>query len=337
MRCARCLAAALLALAVGPGLAAGESDTADSVKAALVHAAGRGDPKALSEALDRAAALAGKDPSLPDLGAVADLVASLPQSVTSLSLVQVRVGWMYVTAKRGRDALGPLSAALSADPRNGIARSYLGEAKRQAGDPLGAADDLARAWADGADDAHVLPSVRKIVFDLRKEAPPAEGDAFPPYAVAAAKALAVKDVPDLRYSLATWLAFDADGLRGAPERVARLRSEAARHAAAVLANPGEAQAGALARLAYDAANWVRELPPKDVPDRFELLCAAVRLGGLPEGDAHEVPEALAALAEEALAKGRFSLAERMARRRLAMSDSPAARRVLLALPPDLGE
>jgi hypothetical protein len=78
-------------------------------------------------------------------------------------------------------------------------------------------------------------------------------------------------------------------------------------------------------------------PPAGVPERFDLLAAAVRLGAGAESDAHEVPEALAALAEAAFTQGRFALAERMARRRLAISDSPAAKRVLLSLPPDVGE
>ena len=95
----------------------------------------------------------------------------------------------------------------------------------------------------------------------------------------------------------------------------------------------------LARLAFDLARQRTTLPAdaKDLPTRFDLLAQAVRLGETPGGEGHEVPEALAALAEEALGKGRWLLADKMARRRLAISDSPAARRVLLALPPDVGD
>ena len=44
-----------------------------------------------------------------------------------------------------------------------------------------------------------------------------------------------------------------------------------------------------------------------------------------------------AMIESALREGRYELAARLARQRLDLSDSPAARRVLAALPPDLGD
>jgi hypothetical protein len=198
------LAVTLLAGAASLAIRAAraDADTVDSVKAALVHAAGKGDERALAAGLDRAEALVGKDPAVPDLGAAADLVSSLPQSVTSLTIVQVRVGWMYVSAKRGADAIAPLTAALAANPKDWIARSYLGEAKRLAGDAEGAAQDLARAWADGAPDDHVVPSLRRLIYDLRKAGNSPDADGMPAYAKAAAKLLAVKDVPDLRFSVA---------------------------------------------------------------------------------------------------------------------------------------
>lgn len=71
--------------------------------------------------------------------------------------------------------------------------------------------------------------------------------------------------------------------------------------------------------------------------RFDLLARAYALGRIPEREGHERPELLAVLAEAALAEGRYELAHRLARERLAISESPAARRVLLRLPPDVGD
>ena len=73
------------------------------------------------------------------------------------------------------------------------------------------------------------------------------------------------------------------------------------------------------------------------PTPFDALAVAVRLGERASGEGHELPEALAELAAEALAKGRYVLADRLARRRLAISDSPTARRVLRAMPADAGD
>ena len=116
-------------------------------------------------------------------------------------------------------------------------------------------------------------------------------------------------------------------------------SKAAVHALAALVAEGDAAAGDGTRLAFDAA---AALAPQDRESdgrtlRFDLLAWAYRLGNRPDDDTHTLPAAVALLAEAALQEERYELAARLARQRLDLSDSPAARRVLAALPPDIGD
>jgi hypothetical protein len=240
---------------------------------------------------------------------------------------------MYVSVKRGSAAIEVLEAALAAQPKDGVARAYLGEARRQTGDAQAAASDLAQALRDGAPSDFVVPSVTKLLYDLRRE--PAAAQGLPGYAAAAATFLLAGENAEIRVAVARWLAFDAEKTRGDLARTALLYSTAVRHAWAVVSNPPPGTSAA--RLAYQASEWRKAVgasAPGDLPGRYELLSASVRQGA--GGETDEVPEAVAALAEVALEEERFALAHAMATRRLALSDSPAARRVLLALPPDVG-
>jgi hypothetical protein len=225
------------------------------------------------------------------------------------------------------------------DPKHAEARAYLGEAKRLAGDATGAANDLARALDDGAADALVLPAVRRIVIGLREKPPPVASEALPAYAQVAARFLSRRRMDDVSRAVADWLDWDAWQARSVPKRAAFLRAEAVRRAWDWVEGGAADEAVARARKAFEAAEWAATLGDlsRSVPDRFDLLAAAVRLGETGEVERHEVPEAVAALAEVALERGRWVLAASLARRRLAISDSPAARRVLLALPPDVGD
>jgi hypothetical protein len=326
------LALLVAVVALAARRAAVAADDPESIAGELVRAAGRNDASRLSAALDRAVALAGKHPKFQDVAAVADWIGTLPGSVGSHRAVAVRRGWMYVTAKRGDLAVPVLEAAL-ASGGDAVARAYLGEARRQAGQPLPAAADLAQALREGAPREYVLPSVSKLLFDLRREPAPSSG--LPPYAAAAGTVLAASDLPEIRLEVARWLAFDAEGEKDSPERRSLLFASALRHAWAWLERPPEDVSPA--RPAWQASEWRRALgdaAPGDLPARYDLLAIAVRAGGT--GEVDEVPEAVAALAEVALEERRYALAHAMAKRRLALSDSPAARRVLLALPPDAG-
>lgn len=323
-----------------------DEEAAERVKAALLEAAGN--PTRLARTLDEATSLVGPSAVFPDLGALADWFGTLPASVSGQPLVSIRRAWMYVFTRRGADAIPLLEPALVSSPRDALLRSYLGEAKRQAGDLAGAVVELSRALDDGATDEQALPSVRKVVYEIKTAPNAAQADGLPTYATAAATLLARREVRDVRQSVIEWLLYDADPTRADPKRSALLRAEAIRHLGVTLRPPVPvAERLRLARRALEVVPLLKALP-EDVratlPTPFDLLCAAVRLGEAvdAEGNAtseggHLLPEALAFLAEEALAKGRYVLADSLAHRRLAISDSPTARAVLRGLPPDVGD
>jgi len=333
-------------LSVAVRAASAEEEAAERVKAALLDAAGN--PTRLAKVLDESAALVGPSAVFPDLGALADWLGTLPASVSGQPMVSVRRAWMYVSSKRGADAIPLLEPALVSSPRDALLRSYLGEARRQAGDLAGAVVELARALDDGATDELALPSVRKVVYEIKTAPNAAPTEGLPTYATAAATFLARREARDVRQSVIEWLLYDADPLRATAARSALLRAEAIRHLAVTLRPPVPvAERMRLARRALEVVPMLKALP-EDVratlPTAFDLLVSAVRLGEAvdPEGNAtseggHLLPEALAFLAEEALAKGRYVLADALARRRLAISDSPTARAVLRGLPPDVGD
>ncbi|MFO0934363.1 MAG: hypothetical protein U1E39_16875 [Planctomycetota bacterium] len=330
------LAAAVAAVPV----ARAEDDAVTAAGAALVEAAKSRDAGRVAAALEAADALVGPGASFPTRADLADWLGGLPDAVTSLDVVKVRRAWLYVAGKRGKDAVPLLDAALAKDPKNTLLRSYLGEAKRQTGDLAGAMEAWKAALEAGAPDDQVLPSVRRLVYDLHQEREKDPADALPRYATVAAPLLAMRPMADVEEALYDWLVYDALMARPDAARVARLRTEAARHVAvAARGTIPEGDRTRVARKALEAGQFVAGLAsaPDDVPTAFDLFAAAVRLGQVAGAEGHEVPEALTALAEAALAKGRFVLAAAMARRRLAISDSPAARRVLEAVPADVGD
>ena len=344
MSLARLLACGLLGLvALAPIARGADEEGTDPVKAALVSAATKHDAAGLSKALDAANALVGPSATFPDLGALADWLESLPAPVPAEAAVRSRRAWMYVVTKRGADALPLLSKLLGEQPGNALLLVYVGESKRQTGDVEGALAALADALRAGAKDEAVVPSIQKLLFD-RKVDPPkdAKPDASPSYATLAAPLFALRPMVDARLSIIGWLADDLARAKADPVRTTSLALELARQVVATsrLALP-EGEAARLATTASDLAATMKRLSKDAIPDgdatRFDVLAVVVRLCERAGGDGHDRPEALSALAEEALAKGRFVLADHLARRRLAISDSPTARRVLRSLPPDVGD
>jgi hypothetical protein len=333
---AACVAALVLAASAPRSVA--EEEAVTKARAAIHAAAEKRDSRALAKALDDANSLVGT--VFPDGGDLADWLGTLPEPVARLVAVKVRRGWLYVVAKRGLEAKAPLESVLGVEPGNGEARAYLGEARRLTGDLEGATGELLRALDTGASDALVLPAARRIVIALHEKPPESDSQGLPAYATAAGRFLARRRMDDVHRAVADWLDYDAERARSIPKRAAMLRAEAVRRAWSWIDGGEQAEAHARARKAVEVAEWVAWLGaerPRDLPERFDLFAAAVRLGEVGESDRHEVPEALAGLAEEAVARGRYLLAATLARRRLSMGDSPAARRVLLACPPDVGD
>jgi hypothetical protein len=114
-------------------------------------------------------------------------------------------------------------------------------------------------------------------------------------------------------------------------------TEAGRLALSVLRKERGVTGGA--KMALDAAE---ALDAQDVENggrtvRFDLLALAYDLGKPVDREGHDLPGVLILLAEAALREQRYELAHRLARERLALSESPAARRILLRLPPDVGD
>jgi hypothetical protein len=337
------LALAAIVPLVFAGPARAEDEDVERARAALVAAVSKGEG-AVAAALTEAQGLVGPGRVWPDLGAYADWVETLPPEVNALRTVKLRRAWAYVSTKRGQNAMPLLEALRAADPRDAVVLAYLGEATRLVGDPADAILAMKAAVAAGASDDLVVPTLRKIAYDAQQREPqPAEGEtptALPAWIGTGESVLAVRDLADVRLSLVRWAMAGGDADRG--PRGARLREKAVSLAWPALLSPPEDRASlglSLSRLAFDLAHARTTLPAdaKGLPTRFDLLAQAVRLGDSAGGEGHEVPESLAMLAEEALQKGRYVLADRMARRRLAISDSAVARRVLLSLPPDAGE
>lgn len=327
---------ALLCIVATSGLAEDRVDL-ESLRETLIGARSRA---AADTALDALAARIGQQPGFPDHGAFGDYLGRLPARTAAHPRVQLRRGWAYLAAGR-TDAAGQILGTLAeAGGEDGpVARAYLGEAARQAGDLEGAVEFLAAAAAAGYRDPFVVEAVHKAAFQMRDRKPSKEFEGLPQYVGALETVLAAFDHPTFHGIVARWL-LDDYGAYAVPgrDRAVRWASKAAEHALAALRREGAAAAGDGTRLAFDAA---AALEPEDRATqgrtlRFDLLSWAYRLGNRPDEDSHTLPAAIALLAEAALAEHRYELAARLARQRLDISDSPAARRVLAALPPDLG-
>lgn len=322
--------------------------------AGIVHAGERVDLEAMRDrlmaaktraatdaALDELAARIGQEPGFPDAAAFADYLGRLPPEAASRPRVLLRRGWGYLAAGRSPAAVSVLETI----PQDGsedamVALAYLGEAARQTGDLAQAFRRLEAAASAGYRDAFLVDCVLKAAWQLRSRKASRDFEGLPEYVGALEGFLGVMADPHLDGILARWL-LDDYGAYAVPgrERARRWASTAATHALAALAGEGAQAGGDGARLAFDAAE---ALAPEDGSTggrtpRFDLLAWAWRLGDRPDEDSHALPAAIARLAEAALAEERYELAARLARQRLAISDSPAARRVLAALPPDVGD
>jgi len=313
-----------------------EDTNLDSLRRKLERA--RSEP-AVDEALDALTARIGKSPGFEDAGAFGDWLGELPSKIADRPRVQLRRGWAYLAARRPAKAKALLEKVRTrGGEAAGVALAYLGETARQEGELASAIELLTEAVRAGYRDTFVMESAQKAAFQMRQAKPSKEFEGLPEYATAIDRFLAASEHPVLRAAVARWL-LDDYGAYAKPgsERARTWADAAAKHAlAAAQTTPGS---GANARLAYDAAE---ALAPADgeldgKTHRWDLMAWAYRLGNKPETDSHEIPQVLARLAKMALRDGRYEVAYRMARKRLEISDSPAARRVLHALPPDLGD
>ena len=294
------------------------------------------DARQVVAALDALEARAGTVGGSGDLKAFGDLLGGLPEPRASDPRVLLRRGYAYLRAGAAKEAVAPLERAARDSEAAPVALAYLGEARRGSGDPGGALEALAAAAREGYTEPFLLEAALKAAYGLRASwiRPPTEGP--PPYAAPIETFLAARPDALLEAALARFVLDDrATHLRQDADRARDWAALAAGHALAALRARSDLDGGA--RLAFDAAEALEDGPPSPAASlRFDLLTVAYRLGRGPDGDTHELPVAIVALAEAALAEGRYELAFRLARERLQVSDSPRARAVLDALPPDVG-
>lgn len=325
----------LLALAGSAGLWAGDGPTIPELRRALLEA--QGDER-IGFALDRLQGRIGA-PEFADTGAFGDWLGALPDGRAAHPVVRLRRGWAYVTARRGAEAVELLEAALRDDAGSGLVRAYLGEALRQSGRLREAMPMLASARRTGYAGGHLRQSAEECFHGLRAGGTVKDAAALPDYAVGAEAWLAVGPDAALQALLARALLDDLAAHDTPSSERGRLWARtAAPHALDASLQPG-AERLASAQLALDAALALdgEEAAQPGRTLRFDLLARAYALGTPLEREGHDLPEVLPLLAEAALAEGRPELAARLARQRLDLSESPAARRVLLRLPPDLGD
>ncbi len=319
------------------GVARGSDEpTLEHLLGALLRA---DDDTKVEAALDAIAARVGAPQGFRDQGALADWLGRIAPSAAKQPRVLLRRGYAYVAVGRGQDAIEPLTEAAATERTRTAATAYLGEAYRQSGDPARALEVLAEAARLGYEPSRFLDEAAlKAAFSIRQNEVRQAAKDLPRYAAASAVYLASRPSPAVEAAVARWLLDDADAY--APvgsEREARWSAFAAKEAvAAVRADPTIAGGP---RLCYDAALGLAAEDARTGGRTlyFDCLACAYRLGRGPDRDTHEIPQAIALLAEAALREGRYRLALRLARERLAVSDSPLAREVLRDLPPDVAD
>lgn len=332
------LAVLLLAVCLHPAATAhgGDAPTLERLLGNLLRASS---DRQVDQALDDLAVRIGQVPGFADEAAFADWLGAIAEARARHPRVLLRRGWAYVTAGRGRAALEPLDLARADREAEPVALAYLGEAWRQAGEPAQALTFLKRAVEAGYGQTTYLDEAAlKAGFDLRSGASSRDAAGLPAYAQPLAEYLNVRPAAALHAALARWILDDHGAYARDGERRSRQWSTfGAQHAlATVRLDPGVERG---ARLCLDAATALRSDHPsiQERPLYADCLAQAYRLGRGPDPDRHELPQAIAYLAQAALEEGRFELAGRLARERLRVSDSPLAREVLRALPVDLGE
>jgi hypothetical protein len=329
------LAALLLATLVLVGaraVAARSEPSLADLRRALLEAHG---DDAVGRALDALQARVGQVDGLPDLGAFGDWLGALPDGRAAEPRA-LRRGWVHVSAKRGEDAWAAGDRAQGRSQPGRCAPTWRGAAPgRRLEDALAM---LATALKAGYAAPHLHESALEAVLGLRRDRPVREAEGLPAYAQAAVPFLLVVEDDALHATLARALLDDLAAYDKPDSARGLLWARAAgEHAWHVLARTDQVQGGA--RLALDAALVLTSADgaAEGRTPRFDLLARAYVLGKPSDREGHDLPEVLPLLAEAALAEGRYELAHRLARERLELSESPAARRVLLKLPPDVGD
>lgn len=290
----------------------------------------------ISQALDTLTRRIGKHDDIKDHRSLGDWLGRFPKPRRDHPLVLQCRGWAYVSAKDGEAALAPLQQAFEKNPRLGPTRAYLGEALRMTGKLDEAARLFPTAVQAGYDEPHLQQSVVETALAIRRRDLGSVPDELPAYAEALAAWTGVRPDPEADALLGQWLLEDLDAYEKPTTPRGRMWATTAADAIqrALDAARNQVQGGAI--LAFRAAKAIQEYD-RDVEGRsphFDLLVWSVRLGT--EGGAvHPRPEVYVLLASAAAREGRYTLAREMVRRRMDISHSERAARILRTLPPDL--
>lgn len=304
-----------------------EEPTLDDLEARLASA---------RNAHERDAALDQIQERIPDPRRLAQWLGALPDGVRRQGEVMLRRGWAHLAAGDPAAARPLLEEVQAKEGAQGVVQAYLGEVTRLDGDPERALELLTAACELGYRDGFVVESGRKAAYDLRLASPSKDAKGVPAYATALAKLVASWDHPLLRGTLARWLLEDYRAYAvPSRDRAKAWARFAAPHALAAAATEPVSGVGPILLLEAAQALRVEDRESGGGTLRFDLLAEAYTRARSPDG--HRLPQAVALLAEAALGEQRYSLAHRLARERLTISDSPLARRVLDALPPDVGD
>lgn len=294
-------------------------------------------PETIGYVLDKLSGHIGPGDFFESHGAFGDWLATIPDGRADHPVVRLRRGWAYVRAQRGKEAVPHLEAALADDPADGLRRAYLGEALRQSGRFEEAAAMLITSAEVGYKADHLDESFRSTVFGIRSGQLAGHADGLPDYIRTIQAWLEVRPSADWHFSLALWLLTDMAIFEKPDRDRGKVWAETAGiHALRALDLDATKFQGSV-KLAYDAAVALEVLDTEREgrTARFELLAWVYRLGAIPSEDSHRYPQAITWLAEAAAREGRFALAFRLATRRMEISWSPRARRLLMKLPPDL--
>ncbi len=327
------------ALLLGPALlshAKEREKTLPDLRRDLLNAQ---DEKQLGLALHALTTKIGTSGFFADHGAFADWLGTLPDGRPQQPLVRRHRGWALIKAQRGAEGVPHLEAALKTDPSDGLTRAWLADGMRQSKRFMEATEMLASAVTCGQSGKYVDDMIAKIIFAFRRAVLSGHADNLPEYVVAARKYLAVRSDPKIHHLTARLLLDDFATF----EKPDRTRGKswaraAGRHALIGITTATEATAGDL-QLAYDAARALALLDRQTggATVRFDLLATAYKLGRDPSGGPNANPDVVTWLAEGAALEGRYELAYRLVQERLEISGSPRAKRLLMRLPPDLGE
>ena len=298
-------------------------------------------PHHIRAALDRAMKAIGHPKGFADHGAFGDWLTKLPRGRAKHPVVQQRIGWSFIRAKRGAEAIAPLEAALKDNPASGATRSYLGEAFRQAGRLTEAAAMFTTAVRTGYKEKHVHEGLVEAALAMRRTSSSRLAKGLPAYAKALDEyATAKREMGAIdhktRAMAASWMLEDLRAFdRPTSERGRIWVRYIARAAVRAVHRVPEQFTGA-DELLYEAARAFEHQRADDPVLYYDVVAAAFRMGEQPDQSTHAFPLLMTMLAEALIDAGRYKTAHALLTRRIEIASTMRAQQALRRIPPDVG-